>query len=156
MDHTASTSNGTQRPASEQSTNSGPRVSTLLRLVGLMGRETFTAWTEQVRDSGGHSPTRSEVEDMLAICGAYGEEEFRRMVQAEYCGGSRGGEGGGSIIPATPAAVNVAAVTMQAEPLTQANPTVAELPRRAMPKRAVRWEREITFAVPAATRVRDF
>lgn len=84
----------------------------LFRLVGLMGREAFTNWSEQVRAGSGRPPTSGEVEDMLAICGAYGEGEFKRMMLDDYGGGEKREEGAG-IVPAAPA--GTVAVSVQPE-----------------------------------------
>jgi len=116
MDYTASTSSGAA--VGRANNGVGPRgVSTLLRLVGLMGREAFSKWTEHVKARNGCPPNDNEVEDMIAISAAYGEEEFRSRIQEEYCGGA-GGEEEVVVTGFVPAAAPVAVgVTAEEQPV---------------------------------------
>jgi hypothetical protein len=62
------------------------KASSLFRLVGLMGREAYAGWSRQIRAGNkGKPPSQENVENMLAICEDFGEQEFKRMVQDEYC-----------------------------------------------------------------------
>lgn len=59
-----------------------PKLSSVLHLIGLMGREAFAAWS-----SGQPQGSTSEaIQDMLTVYQVFGEEEFQRMVQAEFGG----------------------------------------------------------------------
>jgi len=73
----------------DQKLDSTPKMSDLLRLIQLMGREAHAAWSERIHAERGRPPTQWEVEDLFSLHTLYGTETFRAMVQQEY------GYGGG-------------------------------------------------------------